>query len=93
MLLISLVLHIAVESTSAHVVIGHFCENGMVCGGALNPTELCFIFRCAGLWLEIVILILCWYETRNSCVKISLPCESCDGCKCDRFKVTEAIMS
>ena len=61
--------------------------------GALNPTELCFLVRCAGLRLEIVILILGWYETRNSCVKISLPCEASDGFKCDRFEVTEAIIT
>jgi hypothetical protein len=58
-LLIGLVLHTVAESTSAHIIIGHVCKHDMVCGGALNPTELCFIVRSAGLRLEILILILC----------------------------------
>ena len=63
-----------------------------VCG-ALNPTALCFVVRCTGLWLEIITVILCWYETRNSCVKISLLCEASDGFKCDHFKVTDGDLS
>jgi len=65
----------------------------MVCAGTLNPTKLCFVVRCAGLRLEILILILWRHETRNSCVKISLPCEASDGFKCDRFKVTGAVIT
>ena len=41
----------------------------------------------------MVILILCCYKTRNTCVCENFStCESSDGFKCDHFEVTEAII-